>query len=79
MLKISALFLKKTCGMLLIKTLKSKISDFLNSNMCFCSRLNSRPNSSFLEKMPQIELLNVSVILSYKSCFAITLMECPKT
>ena len=25
--------------MLLIETLKSKISDFLNSNTCFCSRL----------------------------------------
>ena len=25
--------------MLVIETLKCKISDFLNSNMCFCSRL----------------------------------------
>ena len=30
---------KKICSMLLIKTLKSKMSDFLNSNMCFCLQL----------------------------------------
>ena len=44
MLKISALYLdkqksfvpKKICSMLVIETLKCKISDFLNSNMCFC-------------------------------------------
>ena len=47
MLKISAFYLhkqksivpKKLCGMLVIVTLKSKISDFLNSNTCFCLRL----------------------------------------
>jgi hypothetical protein len=47
MLKISAFYLekqksfvpKKICGMLLIETLKSKLSDFLNSNTYFCSRL----------------------------------------
>ena len=47
MLKISAFYLekqksfvpKKNCGMLLIETLKNKISDFLNSNTCFCSQL----------------------------------------
>ena len=47
MLKISAfyldkikkaLFLKKW-GMLVIKTLKSNISDFLNSKTCFCLQL----------------------------------------
>ena len=30
---------KKICGMLVIETLKSNISYFLNSNTCFCSRL----------------------------------------
>ena len=47
MLKISAFYLdkqksfvsKKKCGMLVIETLKRKISDFLNSNTCFCLRL----------------------------------------
>ena len=35
----NVLFLKKMSGMLVIETLKRKISDFLISNMCFCSRL----------------------------------------
>ena len=48
MLKISAFYLekqksfdpkKKICAMLVIETLKNKISDFLNSNTCFCLRL----------------------------------------
>ena len=43
MLKISASYLKKNpkkiCGMLLTKTLKCKISDFLNSNTIVCLRL----------------------------------------
>ena len=46
-LKISAFYLdkqksfvsKKKCSMLVIKTLKWKISDFLSSNTCFCSQL----------------------------------------
>ena len=50
MLKISAFYLdkqksfvpKKKCGILVIETLKCKISDFLNSNTCFCSRLYGR-------------------------------------
>ena len=33
--------LLKICSILVIKTLKSKISDFLNRNMCFCSGLYS--------------------------------------
>ena len=49
MLKISAFYLekqkrfvpKKSAPMLVIETLKCKISDFLNSNTCFCSRLYS--------------------------------------
>ena len=36
------LLLKKICGMLVIETLKNKISDFLNSNTCFCLRLYGR-------------------------------------
>ena len=47
MLKISAFYLdkqksfvpKKICGIILIKTLKSKIYDSLNSNTCFCLQL----------------------------------------
>ena len=33
---------KKICGMLVIETLKWKISDFLNSNTCFCSQLSGQ-------------------------------------
>ena len=33
------LFLEKICGMLVIETFKSQVSDFLNSSTCFCSRL----------------------------------------
>jgi hypothetical protein len=38
--------------MLVFETLKNKISDFLNSNTCFCSRLygsliNQKNNTSF--------------------------------
>ena len=48
MLKMSAFYLdkqksfipKKICGLLITETLKSKISDFLNNNTCFCSRLS---------------------------------------
>ena len=32
-------FVQKKGSMLVIETLKCKISDFLNSNKCFCSRL----------------------------------------
>ena len=45
MLKISAFYLdkqKRLCSlknMLVIETLRCKISDFLNSNTCFCSQL----------------------------------------
>ena len=31
---------EKIFGMLVIETLKCKISDFLNSNTCFCSQPN---------------------------------------
>ena len=54
--KISAFYLekksfvpKKICRMLLIKTLKSKISDFLYSNTCFCLRLYSTLQDSSLD------------------------------
>ena len=52
---------QKKCGMLVIETLKCKISDFLNSNMCFCSQQysvlflqnNSNSNSDWSEsKLP---------------------------
>ena len=38
---------KKICCMLLIETLKGKIYYFLNSNMCFCSRLYGSGNKHF--------------------------------
>ena len=53
MLKVSAFYLdrqksfvpKNKCGMLVIETLKQKISDFLNSNTCQCSQLDCNSNS----------------------------------
>ena len=38
------LFLKQICGILVIKILKCKISDFLNSNTCFCFLLFGKYN-----------------------------------
>ena len=42
---------KKKCSMLVIKILKCKISDFLNSNTCFCSQLYGRLQKLFLNEI----------------------------
>ena len=54
MLKISAIYLdkqksfdpKKKCGMLVIDTLKCKISDFLNSNTFSCCNIKVQLNKN---------------------------------
>ena len=71
MLKTSAFYLeeqksfvpKKICGMLVIETLKSKISDFLNSNTCFCSRLYS-----MWDKARIVDKIKLSCVVSGQPC-----------
>ena len=42
----------RKCGMLVIDALKCKISDFLNSNMCYCSLLYGK--SYYVDEMSSL-------------------------
>ena len=59
----------KICDLFVIETSKSKISDFLNSNTCFCSRLKQYLIlSSFIRiTQPYEQTINTTFFLSL--CF----------